>query len=53
MRDYDPVFLAEAAMRKLRDDATSGAELASILAGAYATPPAIVRRTMQAMGRRS
>jgi hypothetical protein len=49
----DPSFVAEAEARKIRVYPTGGAQLTDILAKAYATPSAIVRRTMQAMGRES
>jgi len=47
----DPAFLADAARQKLRVVTISGAQIASLIAVAYKTPPDIVKRTMAAMGR--
>jgi tripartite-type tricarboxylate transporter receptor subunit TctC len=47
----DRAFLADAEAQKLRVDPTTGQKLQEIVAKAYRTPPAIVKRTMQAMGR--
>ena len=47
----DPAFLADAEAEKLRVDGTSGERLSEIVVNAYRTPPSIVKRTMQAMGR--
>ncbi len=48
---HDPAFVADAARQKLRIVPLEGQDLTAIVAAAYATPPAIVKRTMQAMGR--
>jgi tripartite-type tricarboxylate transporter receptor subunit TctC len=47
----DKVFLADAEKLRLRVVATSGERLAEVVADAYKTDPAIVKRTIQALGR--
>jgi tripartite-type tricarboxylate transporter receptor subunit TctC len=46
-----PDFLDDAQRQSLNVVPLSGAALAEIIANAYKTPPAIVKRTMQALGR--
>jgi tripartite-type tricarboxylate transporter receptor subunit TctC len=48
---HDPAFLEDAARQRLNVVPLTGQQLAAVLARAYATPPAIVKRTIQAMGR--
>lgn len=47
----DPAFLVDAAKQKLRVVPISGQQIADIVADAYRTPPATVKRTIEAMGR--
>ena len=47
----DPAFLADADKQKLRVVPISGQQIGALIAEAYKAPPAIVKRTMQAMGR--
>jgi hypothetical protein len=47
----DPAFLADAWIQKLNVEPMTGRQMAEIIAQAYATPAAIVKRTVQAMGR--
>jgi tripartite-type tricarboxylate transporter receptor subunit TctC len=47
----DPAFLADAQTQKLDVIPMTGQQIAEIIAKAYGTPSAIVKRTMQAMGR--
>jgi tripartite-type tricarboxylate transporter receptor subunit TctC len=47
----DPDFLDDAKRQSLNVVPLTGAQLAEIITNAYRTPPAIVKRTMQAMGR--
>ena len=47
----DPAFLADAETQKLNVEPMTGQRMAEIIAQAYATPAAIVKRTVQAMGR--
>lgn len=47
----DPAFLDDAAQQRLTVVPLPGRRLAEIVARAYATPSAIVKRTIQAMGR--
>ncbi len=49
----DPEFLQDAAAQKMRVVPVSGQEIADILASAYRTPPDVVRRTIEALGRTS
>ncbi|MGH7247999.1 MAG: Bug family tripartite tricarboxylate transporter substrate binding protein, partial [Pseudomonadota bacterium] len=48
---HDPAFLADAARLQLNVVPLTGQQLFNLVARAYATPPAIVKRAMQAMGR--
>jgi len=47
----DPDFLDDAKRQNLNVVPLSGAALAAIIANAYESPPAVVERTMRAMGR--
>jgi tripartite-type tricarboxylate transporter receptor subunit TctC len=47
----DPEFLQDAAAQKMRVVPVSGQEIADVLASAYRTPPDVVRRTIEALGR--
>jgi tripartite-type tricarboxylate transporter receptor subunit TctC len=47
----DPAFLDEAKKQRLNVVPIAGQEQAEIIASAYRTPPAVVKRTMQALGR--
>jgi tripartite-type tricarboxylate transporter receptor subunit TctC len=47
----DPAFLDDARIQNLNVEAISGQAIAAILARAYATPAAVVKRTVQALGR--
>jgi tripartite-type tricarboxylate transporter receptor subunit TctC len=47
----DPAFRADAEAQKLNVNPMTGQQLAEIIAKAYGAPSAIVKRTMQAMGR--
>ena len=49
----DPAFLEDAKRQKLNVVSITGQLIADIIARAYKTPPDIVKRTMQAMGRGS
>ncbi len=49
----DREFLADAARLQARVVAESGQEIADILASAYRSPPDVVRRTIEALGRGS
>ena len=48
---HDPAFLDDAEKQKLRVVPITGQQIGDLIANAYKTPPAIVKRTMQAMGR--
>jgi tripartite-type tricarboxylate transporter receptor subunit TctC len=48
---HDPAFLDDAAKQKLRVVPIKGEQISKLIADAYKTPPAIVKRTMAAMGR--
>ncbi len=50
---HDPAFLDDAEKQKLRVVPITGQQIGDLIANAYKTPPAIVKRTMQAMGRAS
>jgi tripartite-type tricarboxylate transporter receptor subunit TctC len=47
----DPAFLDDARRQNLNVVPVSGTELADIVANAYRTPPDVVKRTLQALGR--
>jgi tripartite-type tricarboxylate transporter receptor subunit TctC len=47
----DPAFLAAASKLRLRVVATTGERMTALLADAYKTSPAIVQRTIKALGR--
>jgi tripartite-type tricarboxylate transporter receptor subunit TctC len=47
----EPAFLDDAAKQKLRIVPISGAQISELIADAYRTPPGIVKRTREAMGR--
>jgi tripartite-type tricarboxylate transporter receptor subunit TctC len=47
----DPAFLDDASKQQLRVMPISGPAMAKLIADAYKTPPAVVQRTIQAMGR--
>lgn len=47
----DKAFLEEADKQRLRVVAISGDQMTAVLANAYQAPPAIVRRTIKALGR--
>ena len=47
----DPAFLADAKIQNMNVDPITGQQMFDIFAQAYKTPPAIVKRTMQALGR--
>jgi len=47
----DPAFLDDANKQQLRVVPITGQQMADLIADAYKTPPAIVQRTIQAMGR--
>jgi tripartite-type tricarboxylate transporter receptor subunit TctC len=47
----DPAFLEEAKKLRLRVVPISGDQMTSVIANAYKTPPAIVKRTIKALGR--
>jgi tripartite-type tricarboxylate transporter receptor subunit TctC len=47
----DPAFLADAQTQKLNVIPMTGQQISEVIAKAYGTPSAIVKRTMQAMGR--
>jgi tripartite-type tricarboxylate transporter receptor subunit TctC len=47
----DPAFLADAEKLRLRVVATTGERMTALLADAYKTSPAIVQRTIKALGR--
>jgi hypothetical protein len=47
----DPAFLDDARKQNLNVVPIAASELAGIIADAYKTPPAIVKRTLQALGR--
>jgi len=47
----DPAFLDDAAKQKLRVVPISGEQVADVVTNAYRTPPATVKRTIEAMGR--
>jgi tripartite-type tricarboxylate transporter receptor subunit TctC len=47
----DAAFLADAKKSRLRVVATTGERMTAIVANAYKTPPAIVQRTIKALGR--
>jgi hypothetical protein len=48
----DAEFLADAARQQARVVPVSGAEIVDILAAAYRTPPDVVQRTIEALGRK-
>jgi tripartite-type tricarboxylate transporter receptor subunit TctC len=48
----DPEFLEDAARQKMRVVPESGREIADVLVAAYRTPPDVVRRTIEALGRK-
>jgi hypothetical protein len=47
----DPAFLDDANKQRLNVVAITGEQQTAIIANAYKTPPAIVLRTMKALGR--
>jgi tripartite-type tricarboxylate transporter receptor subunit TctC len=47
----DPAFKAEIAALKFEINAINGAKLEALIRDAYATPPAVVKRTMEIIGR--
>ena len=47
----DKAFLEEADKLRLRVVPISGEQMTAVVANAYKTPPAIVKRTIQALGR--
>ncbi len=49
----DAEFLAEAERQQMRVVPVSGPEIADVLANAYGTPPDVVQRTIEALGRKS
>ena len=49
----DPDFLQDAAAQNMRVVPESGQEIADVLADAFRTPPDVVQRTIEALGRKS
>ena len=49
----DPDFLQDAERQHMRVVPESGQEIADVLASAFRTPPDVVRRTIEALGRKS